>query len=334
MENRICPTQNCAGKYSAKNKEELSRRPVKVCVCIATYKRPELLARTLSSLAELKFPNNPDLDLRILVVENDPDRLAYPTVEAARSRMSWPIEYGVEERRGIPFARNRLVAMSNSSDFIAFIDDDEAAGQQWLNELMAVQCCTGAEVVLGPVESVFETAPPDWMKPLFSHKRFPDNKQVSSKVFMTGNVLLLTKAMDGIEGPFDIGFAHTGGSDGYLGQCMEAGGARFFWADKALVQEFVPESRTRVSWILRRRFRFGINGTMRNLRHYGKLRGSIMSLITSLAFFACGALYFVSSLGVRRKALLWGACFISYGTGYVAGLLGVPHKEYENIHGK
>ena len=48
-----------------------------VSVCVATYRRPESLARLLESLARLKLAEGPTLE--ILIVDNDPQRSAAAT---------------------------------------------------------------------------------------------------------------------------------------------------------------------------------------------------------------------------------------------------------------
>ena len=307
---------------------------VKVHICIPTYKRPELLSCCLESLAELQFQSDIKLDLRILVVENGPDRLVYSAIENIRSKVPWPIIYAIEERQGISYARNKLVAMSKECDFIAFIDDDETAEPQWLDELLRVQHTTGADAVIGPVVPEFEKPPPDWMATFFSRPRYPSGKQVSTYDFRTGNVLLLTKVLDDVAGPFDLAFALTGGEDSYLGRCLAKKSACFYWADRAVVHEYIPKSKIRISRLLLRHFRGGMTSAMIDMRQHTLLSGWIIRFLKGAACIPYGALVAICSLRIGRTALLRGICLISWGVGSLFGLLGLRYKEYKTIHGK
>jgi len=99
-----------------------------VSVCVATYRRPESLARLLASLARLKLATEPTLE--ILIVDNDPQRSGAAT---ARSLGEFPhlVRWLEEPRRNIAHARNRAVDEA-SGRWLAFIDDDEVADEHWL----------------------------------------------------------------------------------------------------------------------------------------------------------------------------------------------------------
>ena len=104
---------------------------MEVAVCVITYRRPEGLKRLLESLNALTFQAQA-LDLRVVVVENDETGLAQRVCNDVRSTLRWPLEYHVEPQRGIPFARNKAVAVAKqTADFIAFIDDDEVPDAGW-----------------------------------------------------------------------------------------------------------------------------------------------------------------------------------------------------------
>ena len=63
----------------------------------------------------------------------------------------------------ISIARNACLDNS-TGDFLAFIDDDETASNDWLVELMETAEATGADAVLGPVRAVYSDAAPGWMR--------------------------------------------------------------------------------------------------------------------------------------------------------------------------
>ncbi|MBA2127239.1 hypothetical protein DLM45_13545 [Hyphomicrobium methylovorum] len=107
-----------------------------LAICICTYKRPRLLATCLASLETQKLPK--DLSVVIIVIDNDRDRTAAQVVAEVAHRAPMPVEYVVEERRGIAAARNRAIAAARArgAKWLAFIDDDETADPNWVAGLM------------------------------------------------------------------------------------------------------------------------------------------------------------------------------------------------------
>src|ERR1051325_8420557 len=68
----------------------------------------------------------------------------------------------VEPRQNIALARNMAVANAKG-DFIAFIDDDELPGGEWLLTLFSAYQQYGVDGVLGPVKPRFDEPPPKWV---------------------------------------------------------------------------------------------------------------------------------------------------------------------------
>ena len=86
---------------------------MKIAVCVPTYKRPQGLAKLLEALGKMTF-SGADPKLRIIVVDNDPKGSAHAVFENFKNKLGWPLEYHVEKRRGIPFARNKCLAIGRS----------------------------------------------------------------------------------------------------------------------------------------------------------------------------------------------------------------------------
>ncbi len=184
-----------------------------VTICIATFKRPLSLERLLESISRLKFEKIVDLGLQVVVVDNDVSGSARDIIRKWRKKMPWPLIFDIEPRRGIPFARNRLVELAVDTDFIAFVDDDEVVHDDWLEELLVVQDCYQADIVHGPVLSRFEVRPPEWVLKGGFFDRPRQKTGESIKYFATNNLLIRNSVLIGIEGPFEERLAHTGGSD-------------------------------------------------------------------------------------------------------------------------
>ncbi len=138
--------------------------PITVVVC--TRERPGALARCLDSLLAQAYP-----DFRILVVDNAPVTAA--TAEVARSAARrGPVEYVLEPRAGLSFARNAAVAAA-PGEILAWIDDDEYADVNWLAEVArALAEHPEADVVSGViVPAELETRAQLWFEQFGGHSK-------------------------------------------------------------------------------------------------------------------------------------------------------------------
>jgi glycosyltransferase involved in cell wall biosynthesis/peptidoglycan/xylan/chitin deacetylase (PgdA/CDA1 family)/2-polyprenyl-3-methyl-5-hydroxy-6-metoxy-1,4-benzoquinol methylase len=104
--------------------EPASLPPISVVIC--TRNRHELLARCLTSFADLEYPT-----CEVIVVDNAPaDDATRLTVERFNAR------YVREDRPGLDWARNRGIAEAQY-EIVAFTDDDTAVDRGWLTGIAA-----------------------------------------------------------------------------------------------------------------------------------------------------------------------------------------------------
>lgn len=319
------------------NSGTLWTHPPRVAICAITYRRPEGLKRLLDGLSLLRFRGGPAPDVRIVVVDNDPQGTGIRLCEAAASDVSWPVVAIAEPRRGIPFARNAaLEASVESSDFIAFIDDDEEPDPFWLDELLRVLHAHDADIATGSVVPRFVEGTPRWL----IEGRFFDRPMPPSGSRMetarTGNVLIRTSVLKGMETWFDEGMALTGGTDTHFFLRAVAAGASIVSAPDAVVHEQVPLSRATSRWILQRAYRLGntlslcdrsLDGsparlTLRAVKGGGRIvRGLVTTGMAPLA-----------GPRVRIRALR-GMKDVMFGAGMLSGLMGKRYEEYRHVHG-
>ncbi len=308
-------------------------RSMKVAICVITFRRPAMLTALLESVNRLTFTRyHPDVEL--VVVDNDTQGLAREVCDAVRPTFQWKLHCFEEERRGIPFARNKAIASAPSdADFIAFVDDDETVEPDWLDELLHVQEKHNADVVTGPALPRFEGAVPNWIIKgrFFYPARHPDG---SVREFAhTGNVLLRAAVCKSMDMLFDERMALTGGSDTHFFMRVHSAGYKIVWANNALTHESVPASRVTVRWIIQRTFRFGNAITLRR-------RDLSPSPITLILLFAegwysilQGVFLFPIGLVVGRHILMNSGRRFFRGVGILSGLVGVRYEEYRRTHG-
>ena len=302
----------------------------KIAVCIASYKRPEGLSRLLNSLRNLEFKKCAKPEWYVIVVDNDQEGSASSVIEEIRQSFSAPIKYYVEPIKGIASARNKAVREAQVADFVAYIDDDEVDKSDWLDELLYVQSQYGADVVSGPVEYLFEHEPPKWILRGKFFSRTNDSTGKKLKYSATNNILIKNKWLYAFEGPFDMRLNLTGGEDTLFSAKIFQHGASGFWAEDAVVHEYVPQSRMTASWIIHRKWRYGLTlGTMELLMekpiHIKVLRimKGLLHIILSILLLLPLSLY----LGYAGLITSLGRFY--FGLGQIMGLFGLNYDEYK-----
>lgn len=221
-----------------------------ICVCICTYKRPELLARLLSKLEEQETEGL--FDYAVVIVDNDAFESARHAVETCARQSRISLSYYVEAEQNIAMARNKAVENAKG-EFVAFIDDDELPSQDWLLNLYKLFTIFDVDGVLGPVIPYYETPPPEWsVRGKFFDR--PSHKTGEILPFWntrTGNVLLKSSIFDLKDNLFKQEFGR-GSEDTDFFMRMINKGCRFIWCAEAPVYELVPVDRLKRSFLLKR----------------------------------------------------------------------------------
>jgi succinoglycan biosynthesis protein ExoM len=226
-----------------------------VDVCVCTYRRGSIV-ETLRSIGAQRLPEG--TLVRVIVVDNDETDSARSVVVEASQRFGLDCRYIHAPARNISVARNAALDTA-SSTLVAFIDDDEVATPHWLAELLDQRRTTGASIIFGPVQAVYEEGPA-WLRQADLHSIRPAFR--AQGVIDTGytcNVLLDRATMTGEMRAwrFDPGLGRSGGEDTFFFHRLYMLGTRIGFAESALVHEAVPPNRTRLNWLLRRSFRSG-----------------------------------------------------------------------------
>lgn len=233
-------------------------RPNRVAVGLITFRRPG----NLPALVPLLLAQGDDaqrqldevFDFVVIVVDNDPEGSAAEAVEAVGDPR---LRYVVEPTPGVSSARNRVLAAAGDCDVLAFIDDDEQPHEGWLAALLTAGMEHDADLVGGPVESVFEGPLDPWVEAsgtyLRSHRGHLRTGDVIERA-ATNNLLIDLRYLRTIGTTFDQRFSLTGGEDSFFTGQLHLHGARMVWCADAVVDDLVPMSRANRDYNLRRRF--------------------------------------------------------------------------------
>ncbi|KAA3614007.1 MAG: glycosyltransferase family 2 protein [Calditrichaeota bacterium] len=296
-----------------------------ISICISTYKRPEQLHRLLLSLIQQVV--NVPYKCEIIVVDND---------EVGSGRLGlvnqWPedvpLKYVIEPRQNISHARNKALDEANGY-WLAFIDDDEIAGENWLQSYWRIIQKNAGDGFFGPVLPRFEKDVGTWLAKdsLYHRPRFSNGVKIGYSQTRTSNAFVKRDVLKKYR--FDPNFGRLGGGDVELFYRMAEDGSIFYWCDEAVVFEYFPIERVNMSWLLRRAFRGGVSYTKIQKKHHPNLVYNLVRMVKSMAgllvfTFILPLEFFRGRLQVVRRMQK-----ILVQVGHVCGVFNVKFEEYK-----
>jgi glycosyltransferase involved in cell wall biosynthesis len=237
-------------------------------VVIATRGRPDLLERTLRSLADC---DRPAAFAGTIVVENGERHGAERVVHDATAGLN--AAYFFQAHGNKSAALN--VALTHAGEgLVLFLDDDVLVGRELLT-VYADAATAGQRGVFfgGPVFPDYETQPPDWLVDYlpFSARGWTledGAAPVTSPIFLGANWAAFIADMNAVGG-FDPSFG-PGAATGSVGQeramqqrLLDAGLTGRYLPD-AHVWHWVPRERCSPRWAVRRIYRHGISRGLRD----------------------------------------------------------------------
>ena len=231
--------------------------PSHVTVCLCTCRRTDRLPRLLTALAGQETAGA--FTHSLAVVDNDPAGSAGPMIREFAAHSTVEVRYGWEPQPNIARARNRALSLAQG-EHVAFIDDDESPGSDWLGQLHAAVHQDRASAVLGPVRPRYTLPPPGWLLrgKFWERDELPSGSRVPWTRCRTGNALVRRAALLDLDPVFDERLA-TGGEDVDLFRRLAAAGHGFTWCAEAVVHEDVPPHRCTRRYLLRRALLRGRN---------------------------------------------------------------------------
>jgi glycosyltransferase involved in cell wall biosynthesis len=296
------------------------------------------LLRLLGGLDKQVFRAVPAPSVQLIVVDNSPLGEAAATCRA-RS-WAWPLHYLHEPRPGISHARNTaLSAVPQGTEFIAMIDDDEVPASNWLEQLLAAQARSGADIVVGPSTPRFPQGTPDWVPAsgffLKPHNACELRDLDPQPPAATCNVLVRASLLGASGQLFDPALALSGGEDKLLFQSLKLSGYRFAWAAQALVTEWIPQERANLAYMWRESYRRGsvkyyvkrrLKASSAPRALYLGLRMALRGLTRIAVDLSCG----LARIGRGRAVWVPHALNVADSLGTIAGVLHIPNRHYRD----
>jgi Glycosyl transferase family 2 len=133
-----------------------------VAIGVCTAFRPKMLESCLDAIGAQVAPAG--VRIHVLVADNEPEPGNEQVVRRFGARCPFSVHYIHERRRGIPHARNAVLAKCRTLgvDWIAFTDDDCHVSPDWLASLLGAAARHQASVICGRREMVLSDPPPYW----------------------------------------------------------------------------------------------------------------------------------------------------------------------------
>ena len=246
-----------------------------ITVIIPTFQRPgDLIAATQSVFTQTMINKT---ECALVIVDNDPEHSAKEAIEQLRLEAPANLTFisAHEPRAGVANARN--CAMEHvKTDLIAFLDDDQSAGDpEWLEKLYRLHKELKAAVIFGPLVTVLPKSVTEH-KAYFS--KFFGRHDPSPRGYIDDyhggcNTLIDVSQLPKKKPLFDPATNETGGEDDMLFIAMAELGGRFAWEPDAPVYERVPIRRAHLNYTLRRAVVYGQGPTSNavRLKQYHKL---------------------------------------------------------------
>lgn len=225
-----------------------------VSVCLCTYKR-STLDKTLESLLAQKLPDG--CQFEVVVVDNDEAESGREVCEHRNNTQSdVDIRYFVNAERNLASVRNSTIENAKG-DFLAFIDDDEWANEDWIACLYAAMEEFGADVVFGPVRVMYPEDSPEW---IVKGDMFGKDKHRTGEILKKGatsNALVKAYWVRDRLIRFDPEFGKSGGEDTDFFHRMHNLGAHLVFDNRAIVSETVESHRLNLEYLKKQNIRIG-----------------------------------------------------------------------------
>ncbi len=244
------------GVMSANASEE---NPIHLTVAICTWNRADLLRRTLDQMRQLNPPGTATWEL-VVVNNNCTD---HTDIVLEEFRHLLPVRRVFESKPGLSNARNAAVVAA-SGLFILWTDDDVLVAPEWLDSYAAaIRRHPDAAILGGPIEPLFDGAPPQWLERGFHAVegayavRDPGREETAITIsdLPFGANMAVRREMQ-MRHRYDPALGRApgsmlGGEELHVLRSILGDGGQGYWVPNASVRHFIPRSRQNLLYLWR-----------------------------------------------------------------------------------
>ena len=223
---------------------------IQISICVCTYRRLGVVDTVHSLFAQAGLSHS---DLEIIVADDDPELSARGPILKLAEHAPIEVRYIVSGVRNISICRNNCLKAARGV-WVAFIDDDQVAEPNWLQEMISTATEFGADAVKCYVRAIYPPETPDWIRAGKAHTY--DYGQTGKEVLIaaTCGILFRRDFLGARALMFDVSLGITGGEDmEYFTRYRELG-RKIVSCRTAVANEIVAPERVNPMY-LKRRFR-------------------------------------------------------------------------------
>ena len=183
-------------------------------ITICTYNRIEYLKKCLKSILDQTQGSE---IIEINIIDNNSTDTTKDYVTELQKQFP-EVNYFVEKRQGISFARNLSFEVCKGM-FLAFVDDDAVINKNWLEALLNELKNQNEDIIYGgPIYPNFESIPEDWIDKDYFIRKFKDTDgflgTIKSKEGFSGGNMCIAKNLFLKSEKFNTEIGMTGGNLG------------------------------------------------------------------------------------------------------------------------
>ena len=174
---------------------------------------------------------------------------------------------------------------------------------------------------------------PAWVERggFFVEKRYPTGTALEHGGI--GNALIHTRVLADVDPPFDERMSLAGGEDTLFFLRLTRAGRKIVWSDEAVVWEYIPQSRARAQWILKRVYRTSNTWGFCERELEPGARTMALEAAKGGARIAFGAALLPVAWLFGRHMVVRSLYYMAWGAGNLTGILGLRYYEYRVTHG-
>ncbi|MBC6409113.1 MAG: glycosyltransferase [Ekhidna sp.] len=303
----------------------------KILIGMGTYKRPQMLQKTLEHLSNLEV--SADTQAYFLLV--DSEFSGQNILKIYKDKLPFEVIYIGDQPRGLVMMRNAILeaALHLDVDILGMIDDDILVSPSWMNSMVALLDKYQADVVDGAVKRKLPSDTPLWIrKGRFFHWH---NAQTGSlrKSASTSNVFFRSKLIKDWGLRFDPFFNFCGGEDTFFFHQAFKKGAKIVWSNEVLSHEQISDAKITARWILQRAYRRTNSKFYRKKKEHGYVKAVTMYIFNAIFLLIIGIILFFFLFITGPICWLHSLRFIAKSLGYITAIFGIVYEEYRVIVG-
>ncbi len=289
-------------------------------ICLSK-KNEKFLHKLINSLNNLKVPKNYSLKI-IFILEK---KNHYKSESLIKKLLNKSFYFAFTKKSGIPQSRNIFLnyLKKYKSKYAGFLDDDCIVPIKWLQNMLKFIKLSNCDVVGGP--QLHKTK-----KKLFFNlfKLIEPNRFHFQKVdwVATNNVFFRSKILENNDLKFDENLKNIGGSDQLFFKQLSRRDFECRWNTESCVIENVQSDRENIKWFIKRNLRYGYSGNYIDKKVYGKLFGTVFSILKISILFSMSIIFL--SLFFFKKNFFKSIFYFSRSFGRLLGIVNYTPKKY------